>query len=205
MLKQEFQLTDIEQLAWAGLVSKGISKAISGLSEMVGQTMKVTALNPVQVPLKDVPDLFGGPEELAVGIYLSISGSANGHILLVYKPKIAFELVDLLMEEALGTTNDLDEIETSALGEMGNIMGSFFLNSLADHTGLSLQPSPPVVIMDMAGAILDIALADMMMYSDVASIIDAAFGTDDQQVTGSFLVLPTPDLLVTLSQQWRNS
>jgi hypothetical protein len=38
-------LSEIEQLAWAGLVSKGINNAISGLSQMVAKEIKATELN----------------------------------------------------------------------------------------------------------------------------------------------------------------
>ena len=67
----------------------------------------------------------------AIGIYLTVSGSADGHIMLMYNPKMAYGFVDLLMGQPEGTTKALGEIESSALGELGNIMGSSFLNALA--------------------------------------------------------------------------
>jgi chemotaxis protein CheC len=173
MVEQADALGDADQIAWSGLVSEGIAKAIEGLSEMVGAEMTVNTLRPRSVEVKQVPYLFGGPEVPAVGVYLQVSGGAEGQILLAYKPSTAFELVDLLMGEAPGTTQSLGEIEQSGLGEMGNIMGAFFLNSLSDSTGIRLLPSPPSVMMDMAGA--------------------------DRQMCGAFLVLPNPELLAVLT------
>ncbi len=109
-------------------------------------------------------------------------------------------LVDLLMGEEPGTTTGITEMEASALGEMGNIMGSFYLNALGDASGLVLLPSPPAVIMDMAGSILDVALADILQESDDALVVEAIFSTTDQQITGNFLVLPSPSFLRKLSQ-----
>ena len=51
--------------------------------------------------------------------------------MLMYNPKMAYGFVDLLMGQPEGTTKALGEIESSALGELGNIMGSSFLNALA--------------------------------------------------------------------------
>jgi len=195
-------MNDIEQLAWAGLVSSGISNSISGLSQMVGQEIKATSLTPTVVDIREVPNMFGGAETLTVGVYLRVTGAATGHMLLVYQPKAAFELLDMLMGAGPGTTQGLGEMEESALGEMGNIMGSFFLNSLADATGMSFYPTPPAVMMDMAGAVLDVALAEIMMETDEACIVEAMFGTQDKQVSGTFLVIPSPDLLRALSQHW---
>ena len=202
MAEQKIAMNEIEQLAWAGLVSSGISNSISGLSQMVGQEIKATALAPKVVDIREVPNMFGGPETLTVGVYLRVTGAATGHMLLVYQPKAAFELLDMLMGAYPGTTQGLGEMEESALGEMGNIMGSFFLNSLADATGMSFYPTPPAVMMDMAGAVLDVALSEIMMETDEACIVEATFGTQDKQVSGTFLVIPSPDLLRALSQHW---
>lgn len=195
-------MNEIEQLAWAGLVSQGIGNSIEGLSQMVGQEIRATALEPRVVDIRQVPELFGGAEMLTVGIYLRVTGAATGHMLLVYQPKAAFELLDMLMGTGQGGTQELGEMEESALGEMGNIMGSFFLNSLADSTGMSFYPTPPAVMMDMAGAVLDVALAEIMMETDEACIVESTFGTQDQQVSGTFLVIPSPDLLRALSRHW---
>ena len=119
---------------------------------------------------------------------------------LLYSPATALALVDLLMGQPPGTTTDLDEMEESALGEVGNIMGSFFLNALSDATGLCLQPSPPAVMMDMAGAILDVALSDIMQESDDALVVETGFSTEDRLVEGMLLVLPSPDLLRVLQE-----
>ena len=195
-------MTDVEQLAWAGLVSKGVANSISGLSQMVGQEIMPIALNPKVVDITEVPDMIGGAEALTVGVYLKVTGVASGHMVLVYQPQAAFELLDMLMGMESGTTQEIGEMEKSALGEMGNIMGSFFLNSLADSTGLSLMPSPPAVMMDMAGAILNVALAEIMMETDEACIVEAIFGTSDKQVNGTFLVMPSLGLLDQLRRVW---
>jgi len=203
LVEQGIEMTEVEQLAWAGLVSKGIGNSISGLSQMVGQDIKATSLKPQVVAIKDVPDLIGGAEALTVGVYLRVSGDASGHMVLVYQPQAAYELLDMLLGLTPGTTKEISEMGESALGEMGNIMGSFFLNSLADSTGMSFYPSPPAVMMDMAGAILNVALAEIMMETDDACIVEAMFGTADQQVNGTFLVMPSLELLDALRARWR--
>ena len=185
----------------ARLVLLGSQNAILGLSEMVDQEIKMTAVSARQIPVDEVPDLFGGREQMAVAVYLSVTGAMDGHMFLVYPPKTAMALVDLLMGEEPGTTVEITEMEASALGEMGNIMGSFYLNALSDASGLILMPSPPAVIMDMAGAILDVALAGILTESDDALVVEAVFATEDQKITGNFLVLPSPDFLRQLSER----
>ena len=203
MAETQSTLND-DMRACTELVSEGSANAISGLSQMIGQDIQVTSLNARVVPVNDTPDLVGGWEEVTLGVYLAVTGDATGHMFMVYKPETAMGLADLLMGEPPGTTKNLEEMEESALGEVGNIMGSFFLNALSDATGFSFQPSPPAVMMDMAGAILDVALSDIIQESDDALIVETGFSTEDRQIEGTLLVMPSPDLLRVLVGHIKN-
>jgi chemotaxis protein CheC len=176
----------------AELMSKGVNNAVVGLSQMAGQDIKVINMNIKRVQIKDISNLFGGPEALIIAVYLEISGNATGHMVLVYQPNVAFDLVDMLLGQPQGTTKELSDMESSALGEVGNVMGSFFLNYLSDTTGQRFQPSPPAVMMDMAGAVLDSTLSNILAHSDETLVMEAVFGTHNRQVAGTFLALPFP-------------
>jgi chemotaxis protein CheC len=176
----------------AHLFGEGVNNAIEGLSQMAGREVKVVSMDIKKVPVKDIPDLFGGPEALIIAIYVEIFGKTSGHMVVVYKPEIAFGLVDLLLGQPAGTTKELNEMESSTLGEVGNIMGSFFLNYLSDTTGQRLKPSPPAVMMDMAGAVLDSTLANILAHGDETYVVDTIFGTKDRQVSGTFMVISAP-------------
>ena len=178
----------------AQLFGEGVNNAIVGLSQMAGREVKVVNMEVKKVPVKDISDLFGGPEALIIAIYVEIFGKTNGHMLVVYKPEVAFGLVDLLLDQPAGTTMELKDMEISTLGEVGNIMGSFFLNYLSDSTGQRLKPSPPAVMMDMAGAVLDSTLASILAYCDETYVVDTVFGTNDRQVSGTFVIIPDPTM-----------
>ena len=197
-------LTETDFQAWAKLVGTGMVNAITGLSQMVETEIKVASLTAKQIMVKDTPQLLGGPEAPTAAVYLGVSGSANGHMVVVYQPQIAFDLIDMLVGNPAGTTDSLGEMEQSALGEVGNVMGSLFLNTLADATGADLRISPPAVMMDMAGAILDAALAEVLMDGEEALVVETSFGTEDRQIDGNFLVLPSPELQRVLIQHVQN-
>ncbi len=194
-MQQQLMFTKDETAIWTWMVSKGITNSLSGLSEMVGQEFNVTSLDLKRYPAKDTAMLLGGPENTVIGIYLTIDGDATGHLMLIHDPKMAFQLIDLQLGLSPGSTQELGEMERSVLGEMGNITGSYFLNALADASGLNLMPSPPVIMIDMVGAILDIALTQIMQEQDDVLVIKATFSACDRQMDGTFMVLPTSDFM----------
>lgn len=188
---------------WADLVSRGTDNAMSGLSEMVGTDISVSAFGLRRIPVTEIATIVGGAETMSVGIYLTVSGSADGHLMLIYDPKIAAAFVDLLMFQPVGTTTELGDMERSALGEMGNIIGTFFLNALADSTGLDLKPSPPSVMIDMAGALLDVITADILLTADDTYLVETTFAVEGQEISGVFFVIPSEDLLAALIEAGR--
>ena len=196
-LKKDIQEINFADKDMATIFGEGVNNAIQGLSQMAGREVKVVQMDIKKVPVKDIPDQFGGPEALIIAIYLEIFGKANGHMVVVYKPDVAFGLVDLLLDQPTGTTTELTDMEYSTLGEVGNIMGSFFLNYLSDTTGQRLKPSPPAVMMDMAGAVLDSTLANILAYTDETYVVDTVFGTNDRRVSGTFMIIPDPSLEVS--------
>ncbi|MDD5092897.1 MAG: chemotaxis protein CheC [Dehalococcoidia bacterium] len=188
-------LKEIDVGKWAELVGQGTQNAVHGLSGMVGVEIKTVALDLKVIPAAKAADLVGGPENEVASIYLMITGAATGHIMLIYSKEVAFGLVDMLMGQQVGTTKELGEMESSALGEMGNITGSFFLNSVADNTGLRLMPSIPTVMIDMAGSILDSAVADVLQDHDELFAMEAIFAVGNQEISGTLLVLPTAEFM----------
>ncbi len=59
-------LTEDNMAVWTWLVSKGISNALSGLSQMVGHKIEVTSLDLKWLPAKDAAGLLGESETVSI-------------------------------------------------------------------------------------------------------------------------------------------
>ncbi len=141
------------------LASAGIKKSISGLSDMIGEELSFTAPEINFVPILQIPSLVGGPENEAVGVYLRAEGEMAGQFMLIMPLKKALEMVDMLMDDPIGTNQELEGMGRSALAEVGNLTGAFFLNGIAQITGKETVVTPPAVMLDMVSAILTIIVA----------------------------------------------
>jgi chemotaxis protein CheC len=176
---------------WTQLAKLGSTTAVSGLSQMLNKDFSVTALSIEEISIKNAHGLIGKPNENVIGIYLQFSGHASGQILLTFDPQIAFELVDMALCIPTSSTKSLGEMERSVLGEMGNIVGAFFLNSVADCVGSRLMPSPPVIVQGPAGAMIGAVLAKAAQSSDSLFVIKLMFHSCNKEIEGHFLVLPS--------------
>lgn len=196
-MSAEAQLTDRMKALLQVLAQEGLANAAQGLSSFVGQEITLADPHVELVPIVDIPQVMGGPETVVVGIYLAIEGDFDGHIMLLLKRENALELVDLLMDQPLGTTQKLDTLARSALAEVGNLTGSLFLNSVASLTGLSARPSPPAVMEDMLGSILDVVAVAVGAISEYVLLIETLFQRSGQEVEALFWVVPDLETLTS--------
>lgn len=186
-----------EQLlkAMRRIADEGVAHAARGFSDMVGETLSMIRPHALLVPVSQLPHIFGSPEDEAVGIYLRTEGTLACQIMLVVPLNKALELVDMVMGLPAGTTRVLDRLERSALAEVGNLTASFFINRVAELTGHEARPTPPAVIVDMLGAIVDIVVATTGGFGEHLLLIRAGFTCGQRTVNADFWMVPDPATL----------
>ena len=170
----------------------GAFRAGRGLSGLMGQEISIHVPNVRTGTKADACDAVGGEETVVLGTYLSISGDITGHVMLLFPVARALECVDLMCGQAVGTTVEPDELAESAIGELGNIVGSAFINALADEVNLILHPSPPTVIHDMAIALVQSVYAEVLSQGGDVVMMDAIFEDQSGRTAGLLIVAPDP-------------
>lgn len=170
----------------------GAYRAGRGLSGLMGQEIAIHVPNVRTGTRADACDAVGGPETIVLGAYLSISGDITGHVMLLFPVTRALQCVDLMCGQPPGTTVEPDELAESAIGELGNIVGSAFVNALADHMNLILHPSPPTVINDMAVALVESVYAEVLSQGGDVVMMDAVFEDHSGKTAGLLIVAPDP-------------
>ena len=147
------------------------------------------------MPLEDLTELMCGPDEVIVAVHTMIAGSLGGHVLLAFPEKVAYGIADTLMQQPVGTTAMLGEMEQSAIQETGNIVSSAFINSLASSLAVRAMPTAPTVLQDMAGAVIEPLVLEQAATSNQALMISASFKIDDTELDWWLFVLPDPKTL----------
>ncbi|MDA1035376.1 MAG: chemotaxis protein CheX [Chloroflexi bacterium] len=175
---------------WAGLAHPGLSSAVEGLCTLLSQPPAIPEIATGWVKLSDAPKLISAEDDLA-SVALTMSGGANGSLLLLFKPADALQLVDSAMGDPPGTATEIDEMAISVLGEAGNTMAGQFISQVGDGSGLGLWMSVPTVRLEKAGAVVAQAVECLVGDTETA-IASAIFKIGEQQIEGSFVVFASP-------------
>lgn len=181
----------------------GAGHAATALSKLLNKKVDMKVPNVKIVSFDEMMDLAGGPETLAAAVYLRIDGELSGSMFFVLPTEQATMFIRHMInnEDFLFEQLQNDELATSALQELGNILSGSYLSSLSDFTGLSLYPSVPALSVDMVGAMISYGLIELSHSSDFAIVIDTAFHNSEQvqeSVKGHFFLLPNPESFSTL-------
>lgn len=174
----------------ATLVRAAVQNATRGLSDMVGYHIITGTSQARVVPFSEMVACVGDPESEMVGIYLLMKGDLSGQAILIFTLASALNLADALLDAPLGTSSSLGDLECSALAEAGNLTVSYFLNAMAALTGIPLRPSPPAVMVDMLGAILNVVITSLAATSDDLLMIETILQNPEGDFQGRFWVLP---------------
>ncbi|WP_245575708.1 chemotaxis protein CheC [Alicyclobacillus contaminans] len=175
----------------------GAGHAASALSALLGEEVKISVTSARMCAFNEIADAVGGDEVVAAGIYLRMTGDVHGNMLLMLSLPSAKQLLRRLLPGQQETL-EFNELEISALAEVGNILGGSYMNAIGTLTHLTLTQSVPAVAIDMAAAILDIGILSAGEVCDEAILIDTVISQGKFDVQGHFFLLPDPDSLTTL-------
>ena len=189
-----FSETQLDALRELANIASGT--AATALSQMLGREVELNVPRALALPLADAVDAAGAPDDVITGIVLQLEGDLDALVLLLVPTDDAAILCQLLGVEPGSEVGD------SALSEIGNILGTSYLNALAAMTGLAMMPSPPHLATDLLGAIVASVLAQAAGAEDIVLVLDSELDVADQPCSLSFMLLPASgradDLLAPL-------
>ncbi|MSS42983.1 chemotaxis protein CheC [Anaerosalibacter bizertensis] len=187
-----FDVDDITIDVLKELGNIGSGNAATALATMISKKVDMAVPQVKILDFKDVPKILGGEEVPVVGIYFEMSGEIIGNIMFVLSLESGKNLTNILFNKK-NNSMELDEMDMSALSEIGNILASSYINSLSALTGLKLTISVPSLATDMAGAILSVPAIQYGYIADHVLFIETQFQEGDKKVTGNLFMIPEID------------
>lgn len=170
----------------------GAGNATTALSQLLNTKVDMMVPQVRLLDFQEVGSSMGGEEQIMAGIYLLVEGDITGSIMFLLNEQAAHLLVAKLMGIEGTIEGALDEIQLSALKEIGNIITGAYLNALSMLTNMKIFPSIPDLSIDMAGAILSVPAIEFGALGDKILLIQTQF-TDEVALDGYFILVPDLD------------
>ncbi len=189
-LKSYDQLSSLEIDTLREIGSIGTGNAATSLSALIGMPVRIQTPEVRIMGYNEAIEWIGGPEEITAGVLVGMDGQISGIMLSVQQ----LEFVNLVLETMLGKTvkdyMELQELESSALTEVGNIMISTFINALSGLAGIDIELTVPAFTVDMQGAIMAVPMAEYGGQSDYIMTIGGDFICNGKKIPCRLLLSP---------------
>ncbi|HWH95489.1 MAG TPA: chemotaxis protein CheC, partial [Baekduia sp.] len=174
--------SDMQLDALRELANIGSGNAGTALGSMLGKSVDISVPTAAALPLAEAVAIAGDPDELRHGVVVPIVGDFEAIVVLLFPDADARKLCAIYGIEP--STPD----GKSMLGEVGNILGTNYINVLAQMVAMRLEPAPPQVVEDMLGSIMESVLLGRGEDIDTALILDSALQVEEEQCSLSFLL-----------------
>jgi chemotaxis protein CheC len=194
-------------LALTMVFRHGAEDASVALARWLGKPSRVAVEQVEQISLAEATHFVGDGDGIACCCAMAMSGQVTGHLLLVFDDASGLALADFLLGQPSGTARTWGEVEQSAALETANIIGCAYLNALARFVHQRADrphefvPSPPRFLRDFAESLLEFALMNQAMTSDVVFLTRSEFRVEATPVHWSLLFVPDDDCVSAL-REW---
>lgn len=173
----------------------GSGNAASALSSMLDRPVDIAVPRIKILNYDAVVESLGGPEQLLVGLLLSLDGDVTGMIMFLLHKEFAHMVLNTLTGSTLEEEKEIDEMSESAIREVGNIMAASYINAMAELTGLRINLSVPSLSIDMAGSLLSVPAIYYANISDKIIFIEDEFNQTTDHASSHILLIPEVDSL----------
>ena len=191
-MKDYMELDSAAQDMLKELGNIGTGNAITALSAMLGKEIVMECPQVRVVGFNEVPDTLGGMEAIRVGVLVQTGGDISGIFMFL----ISESFTQVMLEHLLGfpvASGVNDELASSAIAEVGNIMCCSYINALSSLLGFKVEV--PEVSRDMVGSLLSVPIIYFADHSDNLLLIEDRYFIDDQSIVSHVLFLPNLESL----------
>jgi chemotaxis protein CheC len=186
--------TELQQSALREIANIGSGHAATALSQLLGRPVDIGYSETLLTVLAEAIDRIGAPMSRSALVDTPIRAD-GGTVLLVFPDETGEQLCQLL-----GTSLN-DELGRTALQEVGNILATSYLNAIVEMTGMSLEPEPPTVEIDLLGQLLANSAASEGSLSDPTVLMRSELTVEASTAKFSFLFVPRIGSVETLLER----
>lgn len=184
-------LTSFQLDALREVTNIGAGNSTTSLSMLLGTKIDMSVPNVNIIEFEELLNSY--KENEVVAVLVKVFDDIPGSILYVFEKDIALKMISKMISKDEAA---LSEMGVSVISEIGNIIASSFMNSIANFTNLKATVSVPAVANDMLSTILVTTFVETGQYQEYVLDIETLFiGYGEDKLEGHFYFVPAPGSL----------
>jgi len=197
------KLSTVQADAIQELGNIGAAHAATTLSQMLGSVVEMSVPAIKAIDLSELGNYMG--EEPAALVVFELQGEIphGGYVVFYISRESAIRLTNTM----LGLTDmnrPMNEMDESALLEVGNIMVSAFLDATVELLGFIMLPSPPALTIDMAHAAMSSLIAQMGEEVDEVLLFSTELVCQEHKIDSDIIMMPETSTLARIVELMEN-
>jgi chemotaxis protein CheC len=167
----------------------GAGNATTAMANFLGLKIRMTVPAVRLMEAAKLPSALGAEDEPVVGIYVGIDRDIKGGMMFILDLPSARYLLNTLMMKEIPDGLHFDEMELSALTEIGNIITGAYLSALSEMTHMNFAPTVPGIAVDMVGSILSVPAIHFGRLGELALVIQTQIEAE-VSINGYYIFMP---------------
>ncbi len=196
---EEMNELEIDILKEIGSIGGG--NAATALSSMLNAKVNMSLPKVEILDFNEALVNVGDPEEVVAAILVEMSGELGGIMLFILTKEFSDEILIRMLGKTKEDFFELEEIDSSVLMEIGNIVISSYITAMASLVNMSVELSVPQLAVNMLGGIMSVPIAMMGQHSDRIMMITGEFKIDGKALNSNMLLLPDVESLNVLMKK----
>jgi len=176
----------------------GASHAATTLSTMLNTPIM---LNVPEINIVDLQKINQEIEQtLSAMVIFTMEGqmAKAGYVILHVPQESVIQMTSIMLGMPIEPERPLNEMDESAINEIGNIMVSAFLDGTAELLGIIMLPSPPRTIFDLPENVFDLVIQESNILYDNVVFFKTELICDEHELNLNIFMLPNPPVLLDI-------
>ncbi|MDD1723726.1 MAG: tetratricopeptide repeat protein [Methanospirillum sp.] len=191
-------LNDNQKDALRELGNIGASHAATTLSTMLNTPIMLNVPEISIINLEEINSQIVQGTSAMVIFTMEGQMAKAGYVILHVPQESVVQMTSIMLGLPVESERPLNEMDESAINEIGNIMVSAFLDGTAELLGIIMLPSPPRTIFDLPGNVFNLVIKESNIQYDNIVFFKTELICDEHELNLNIFMLPNPPVLLDI-------
>ena len=179
------------------MMNIGAGNASTALHKMLRHPVDLVIPRVHVLSVTQVPSIFDSPSLPVVCVKMGMVGDVDGGVFFIMPGEYQETLLSTVEQATPGfirlknEKQKQDEMELSAIIEIGNIITGVYLTAIHDFCRLNIYHTVPMLATDMVQAVLDEILIELSCSTEISIAVENEFMIGEYPIKAYLLVIPS--------------